>query len=168
MTIRLWYPQLDIYDCIRRMGLLLSSWSEIPVSIERFYICDFYLANPPLIYATHMTQSVRKEFTELQVPKPDKTFLSYPSSQLLFHKMEPIQKQALQTVTGKGLIDEVLLKNGFISQSALGKGTFSKIYQSAKDDKEKDLAQFLTTHYAGMAHNDMREFRRHSGLRRVS
>jgi hypothetical protein len=71
MTGRLWYPQLDIYDSIRRMAGLLSLWpSKSLPSVERLYIADFYLANPPLLHKTHMPNDVRKKFTSLNILKP--------------------------------------------------------------------------------------------------
>ncbi len=168
MSIRLWYPQLDIYDCIRRMGMLLRSWPDNPPSLERLYITDFFLANPPLLHDTSMTQDIRKVFSGLEIPKPAKAFISYPSSQLLFHKMEPIQKHALQTIVGKGLIDDVKLKNGLVEKTVLGEKAFNQLDEFSKNSQEKAIVTFLNTHYAHMSLNDLTEFRRKTGLRRAT
>lgn len=168
MSVRLWYPQLDIYDCIRRVGLLLNSWPDNPPSIERLYIADFFLANLPLLHHTNMTQEVRKVFSGLRIQKPEASFISYPSAQLLFHKMEPIQKQALQTIVGKGLINDVELKHGVVKKTILGEKTFMKIDEFSKDHNEKDIVAFLNRHYAHMSHDDLAEFRRKTGLRRAA
>lgn len=95
MSFRLWYPQLDVYDGVRRVACLLNHLGKRPVGLERLFILDFFFANPPLLHSTHMPQAVRREFTKVNVPRPDQTFLEYPSAPVLFQKMEPIRRQAL-------------------------------------------------------------------------
>lgn len=95
MKVRLWYPQLDVYDAIRRIGGLLACWdASAPPSPERLYISDFYLANPALLHKTHMDQNVRHNFNALGVSRPEKTFVSFPSPPVLFQKMDEVQRQA--------------------------------------------------------------------------
>ena len=101
MSSRLWYPQLDVYDCVRRVGALLSAYTD-PPGLERLCIADFYLANPPLLHQTQMPHPTRVAFRALGIPRPDKTFLTYPAPPLLFKQMEPIQKAAMLALTGKG------------------------------------------------------------------
>jgi hypothetical protein len=106
MNGRLWYPQLDVYDAIRRIAGLLACWNPAArPSQERLYIADFYLANPPLLHKTHMSRDVRNEFNALGIDRPEKTFVSYPSAPILFQKMGEVQRQAFRTLVGKGLID---------------------------------------------------------------
>lgn len=120
MIGRLWYPQLDAYDAIRRMGGLLAVWdAATPPSPERLYISDFYLANPPLLHPTHMSRDVRQEFNLLDVPRPEKSFVSYPSPTILFHKMAEVQREAFRTLSGKGLIDLSHLERGLVRPSAV-------------------------------------------------
>ena len=60
MRVRLWYPQLDVYDAIRRIVCLLNTWDmEHPPTPERMFIVDFYLANPPLLHKTNMSADTR-------------------------------------------------------------------------------------------------------------
>jgi hypothetical protein len=95
MMARLWFPQLDVYDAIRRMAGLLSFWDyQSPPSPERLYIADFYLANPPLLHKTHMSRDVRDQFNSLGVVRADKSFVSYPTAPLLFQRMDEVQRQA--------------------------------------------------------------------------
>lgn len=168
MSIRLWYPQLDVYDCIRRFGLLINTLSHNSISIERLYICDFYLANSPLLHNTKMTQDVRDQFSQLNIIKPEKDFLSFPAAPILFNKMEPIQKKALQTLIGKGLIDENKYKNNFIVKSAFGHEVFLGLSNASENSHEKEITDFLINHYSLMAIDEIHEFRKHSGLRRAS
>ena len=140
MSLRLWYPQLDVYDTVRRMLGLLNAWSGDTLTPERLYISDFYLANPELLHRTHMLNEVRRDFQELAIPKPDKAFLSYPSPQMLFAKMEPVQKEALRTLVGKGFI-------------ALTSG-------------ERRLIGFLTSSFARIGAGSPGELRLATGLRR--
>lgn len=165
MTARLWFPQLDVYDTIRRMACLLSGRQTI--RLERLYILDFFLANPPLLHRTHMPQRVRDEFTKLRIPRPEQTFLSYPSAPILFHKMEGIQKEAVQTLLGKGLIDREMVTRGEVVPSLLGKRLFGEQLARLATLNEQAVFAFLVTHFSSIGETDIETFRRSSSLRRV-
>jgi hypothetical protein len=165
MTARLWFPQLDVYDTIRRIACLLSGRQSI--GLERLYILDFFLANPPLLHRTHMPQNVRDEFTKLKIPRPEQAFLSYPSAPILFHKMEGIQKEALQTLLGKGLIDREQVARGKVIPSNFGKHLFSEQLARLVTLNERTVLEFLVGHFANIGEADIEVFRRSSSLRRV-
>jgi hypothetical protein len=165
MTARLWFPQLDVYDTIRRMACLLSGRRAI--GLERLYILDFFLANPPLLHRTHMPREVRDEFTKLKIPRPENTFLSYPSAPILFHKMEGIQKEAVQTLLGKGLIDRVQVTKGEVIPSPLGESLFGEQLSRLITQSEQAVLEFLLIHFRSIGDNDIETFRRSSSLRRV-
>lgn len=167
MKDRLWYPQLDVYDAVRRMSLLLYAWHKESPGLERFFISDFYLANPPLLHRTNMPQEVRSEFAKLSVPRPEKTFLSFPAPPLLFHKMEPIQKQAIQALTGKGIVDPSTFQRGKICLSAFGKKFVDDKLSDQSTPLENKVVRFLTTKFVELAEGGIAEFRRRTGLRRV-
>lgn len=165
MTARLWFPQLDVYDTIRRMSCLLSEYDSI--SLERLYILDFFLANPPLLHRTHMPRDVRDEFVKLRIPRPENTFLSYPSAPILFHKMEGIQKEAIQTLLGKGLIDREQVTRGEVRASPLGSQLFSNQLSKLASQSEAPVISFLRSHFRTIGDADIEAFRRSSSLRRV-
>lgn len=167
MTARLWFPQLDVYDTIRRIACLLNGWSASSIGLERLYILDFFLANAPLLHRTYMPQNVRKEFTNLQIPKPDQTFVSYPSAPLLFHKMEGVQKEAIQTLIGKGLVDGDQIARGEVSASNIGAVLFAEQISKLITHTERPLLQFLTSQYGKIGEGDIEDLRKSSALRRV-
>ncbi len=163
MKSRLWYPQLDVYDAIRRICLILQYFKDSP-SIERLYISDFFLANPPLLYRTSMSADVRKNFMALKIPRPDKTFISYPSSLLLFHKMEPIQKEAINALRGKGLLCMDDFDRGEIKLAKKAVGLFP--IKTMCTQEERSLCIFLATMFSSSAEINNQELRRKTGLRR--
>jgi hypothetical protein len=167
MIGRLWYPQLDIYDAIRRIAGLLLFWDpSSPASEERLYIADFYFANPPLLHKTHMTSEVRKEFNSLGIPRPEKSFVSYPSAPLLFRKMEEVQKQAFRTLTGKGLIDLPSLERGIVKASEPGTTLFEEQFAPLFSEDERRLGQFIANSFT-RGGEQIEALRRSTGLRRV-
>ena len=166
MKGRLWYPQLDAYDAVRRMALLLYTWTSNAPGLERFYISDFYLANPPLLHNTSMTGPIRGEFAKLGVPRPEKSFLSFPTPPLLFHKMEPIQKQALQALLGKGIIDPVKFQHGSVSLSDFGKEFVESKLIEEVTEFESCLLPFLANRFSELGEDSPAELRRRTGLRR--
>ena len=165
MSGRLWYPQLDVYDCVRRLGSLLSTYSA-PPGLERLYIADFYLANPPLLHRCQMTQSTRRAFRKLNIPRQEKTFLTYPAPPLLFKKMEPIQNEAIRAMTGKGLLSTAQLQRGFGKLTQVGQETFEPVLVDGLSSGEVDLIRFLTKDFAASDEVGALELRRSTGLRR--
>jgi hypothetical protein len=167
MTGRLWYPQLDVYDAIRRIAGLLSLLKpEIPISPERLYIADFYLANPSLLHKTHMSRDVRNEFNALEIGRPEKSFVSYPSAPLLFQKMSEVQKLAFRTLTAKGLIDLEALGKGTVRPSRDGGALLRERFQPLFDEGELRLASFIANSFVA-ADREILALRRNTGLRRI-
>lgn len=167
MTGRLWYPQLDVYDSIRRIVALLWNYENAP-GVERLYIADFFLANPPLLHRTQMSQSTRKAFTALGIPKPGKLFLSYPATPLLFHKMEPIQKEAIRALSGRGLLSMDKLNRGRAALTERGQDIFASMKSGVATELEKRLIVFLANDFAAGSDAGINDLRRRTGLRRVA
>ena len=166
MNGRLWYPQLDVYDCVRRLGALISAYSE-PPGIERLCIADFYLANPPLLHWSKMSWDTRSTFRGLRIPRPKKTFLTYPAPTLLFGKMEPVQKEALRAMGGKGLISIKQLQRGVAAFTENGEAAFTTHLAGRLAGGERDIIRFLTDEFAANAEAGSLALRRSTGLRRA-
>jgi hypothetical protein len=167
MNSRLWYSQLDAYDAVRRMGLLLLEWAGAAPSAERLFILDFYLATPPLLHQATLPLAVRDAFRQLRVPKPEASFIALPSAPLLFHKMAEVQKAALQTMYAKGLLRTEAAAAGTIAHSESGRELFAKTLSSLTDEEEISFARFLLTHLAHVDDGEIGELRRRTGLRRL-
>ncbi len=163
MGSRLWYPQLDVYDTARRMSILLHFF-KTPPGVERLAISDFFLSTPSLLHGITMPREVRKLFSELRIQKPEKSFITLPASQILFHKMEPIQKQALVALSGRGLISNDDLRDGRVLLTELGKSKFD--VQSMTRINEKDLCEFLTRSLFAEQDEGNKQLRVQTGLRR--
>lgn len=167
MIGRLWIPQLDVYDAVRRIGGLLGLWQgENMSSAERLLIMDFFLANPPLLHKTHMPQQVRKRFSALGVPRPEQSFLSFPSPQILFQKMDEVQRQAFRTLSGKGLIELTDLEGGNVAPSEEGRRIFQEEFLPLFSESELQVGEFLVDHYAPRS-RAISEIRQSTGLRRL-
>lgn len=168
MSTRLWYPQLDVYDAIRRIACLATRLEHRPPSIERTYIFDFYLANPGLLHKVHMPREVRSEFGKVGIQHPDDEFLSYPAAPILFKKMEPIQKEAVRTLAGKELIDLKSLDRGEVTGSQNGRVLFRQKFQQMLTQPERDVLHFIAEHFSKIGLEDIRELRSRTGLRRMA
>ena len=166
MNGRIWYPQLDVYCCIRRLGGLLLSF-EVPPSIERMYIADFYFANPPLLYRCTMSRETRSAFSALAVVRPDKSFLQFPAAPLLFGKMEPVQKEALRAMAGKGIVSMDILKTGIVELSSLGSEVLGSDTVNNFTEEEVSLIRFLTADFAAPTDDGVAALRRRTGIRGV-
>lgn len=165
MSLRLWYPQLDVYDTVRRMAILLQFFEE-PPGTERLYISDFYLATPSLLHRTSMSLDTRREFGQLKIPRPEKFFVSFPAPPILFHRMEPTQRQALQELGGKGLLFAQSLDKGRVELTTLGIEMFPLSIMASAE--ETILGRFLTRSFSGVEDVGNRQLRLQTGLRRPS
>ena len=167
MTGRLWYAQLDIYDCVRRMTCLMSLKPE-GLFRERLYILDFFFANPPMLHNTKMKLVVRSLFRDLKIPRPDKSFVTYPSAKLLFHQMEHVQKDAINALLGKGLAEYVGDDKRTLALSSEGRSVFDDAIYDKISVSEWILAEFLVRQYGPAGDDGMKGLRDSSGLRRAS
>ena len=165
MSGRLWYPQLDVYDCIRRLVALLAAYKNHP-SLERLYIVDFYLANPPLLHYCSMTRAMRGNFLNLKISQPKKTFLTYPAPPLLFKMMESVQREAVRAMVGKKLLCIEKAKRGSGKLTQMGQQLFEAIIRENHSPSEMLLVRFLTTNFPAGDDNDIQKLRQRTGLRR--
>ena len=163
---RLWYPQLDVYDCVRRLAALVSAFPTAP-GMERLCIADFYLANPPLLHWTKMNMEARQAFVALNIARPQKSFLSYPAPSLLFGKMEPVQKEALRAMGGKGLISIQRIQNGTVEFTEFGRATFATVLSRTLGSSENELVRFLVEDFAARSEEGSQGLRTSTGLRRA-
>jgi hypothetical protein len=168
VKLRLWYPQLDVYDAVRRLICLLGEWTNDSLSPERMYIADFFIANPPLLHRTHFPQALRRQFQLLGVPRPDATFVSYPSAPILFHTMEHIQKDAFKTIIGKGLVDTESLATSRVRLSESGRALFRERITALITRDEASLIRFVVAAFATIGQEDIAELRKSTGLRRAA
>ena len=166
MNGRLWYPQLDVYSCIRRLGGLLLSF-KTPPGIERLYIADFFFANPPLLHRCTMSRDTRKAFSALMITRPEKSFLQFPAAPLLFNKMEPIQKESLRAMSGKGIVSMEALHTGLAELSQTGIDVFRSEAVGNYTPHEVSLIQFLTSDFAANVDDGVPTLRRSTGIRRL-
>lgn len=162
----MWYAQLDMFDTARRYLALLSSWKVEAPNRDRLFVSDFYFVNPSLLHLTHMTVDVRRSFTTLRIPKPDETFIQYPSPPILYTKMGGIQAQALHNLIGKGLVDLELVDKDQYQLSEDGRRLAADLGDRLVLDGEERILDFLVTDYVtiGRGKGGLREM---TGLRRI-
>ena len=166
MNYRSWHAQLDVYDTLRRYLALLDSWQRGDPSKDRLFISDFYLANPPLLHNTHMSLSARRQFSSLQVPRPEATFIRYPSPPLLYLKMAGTQEEALHNLVGRGLCELNLVDQGIYRLSDIGRQFAASLKPHLVMPREEALLAFIVNDFSklGLGKGGLRAV---TGLRRI-
>ncbi|MGY6708699.1 MAG: ABC-three component system middle component 5 [Rhizobiaceae bacterium] len=162
----MWYAQLDLFDTVRRYLALLSNWKVEEPNRDRLFVSDFYFTNPSLLHLTHMTVDVRRAFTSLRVPKPDETFIQYPTPPILYTRMGGIQAQALHNLVGKGLVELALVDQDRYRLSEGGKQLASQMGDRLVLPGEEKVLNFLVTDYVSIGRGKG-GLRNMTGLRRV-
>lgn len=106
MTQLSYEPAFDPYHTLFRLHrLLLSIPSKKSYRVERIRILDFYVLFPYLIKDVRLKpehRSFKKIASSYNECKP---YGRHPNVQVLFARMEAIQKAALSTMAIEGLID---------------------------------------------------------------
>ena len=168
MKSRIWYPQFDVYDTVRRICVILFEWREGTPALERLCIIDFYFANPPLLHNVKMNRNVKRSFLTLELPHPKSTFLSYPEAPILFSKMKPIQTTALNSLIGKGLIDADFIKMGSVKFTSRGEEFVERRFVPTLTESDRSIAPFLTKQFTELAYGDIGDVRKITKLRWVT
>jgi hypothetical protein len=166
MSYRLWYSQLDVYDAMRRLCLLLSELKDNSLVPEKLYIADFFLASPPLLHKTSMPREVRTAFNAIRITKPEKSFFHFPPSQILFKQMEPLQRKALLTLMSKEVISEERGKTGRMQLTEEGRNLMAIKGPHIKTKEEASLLPFLCHQFINIGDDNIGTLRQKSGLRR--
>lgn len=135
--------------------------------MERLYISDFYFANPPLLHNVRMPADVRAKLKDLEIQKPEKSFLTYPTPSILFHKMESIQKKAVQAMIAKNLFDSEAFHKGEASLSSFGMEFAESRLVDGLSEKDIKLIQFLAKSFSQISEGDSVDLRKRTGLRRM-
>ena len=162
MAHRIWYPQLDAFDCIRRMVAILSFADDEGLSMERAQMADLFLSSPPLLHSVTMPMQVRSNFRELGIARPEKSFLSYPAAPLLFHKMEPVQRRAIRAMVGKNLIDLRLYEKRALSLTDDARSLLdTRLKHSVAELK---LAQFIVSDILAIGEDNIEESKDDGGI----
>lgn len=166
MAHRIWYPQLDAFDCIRRMVAILSFADEEGLSMERAQMADLFLSSPPLLHSVKMSIQMRSNFRDLGISRPEQSFLSYPVAPLLFHKMEPVQRRAIRAMVGKNLIDLRLYEKRALNLTDDARNLLgTRLKHSVAELK---LAQFIVSDILAIGEDNIEELRKRTGLRRLA
>lgn len=126
--------------------------------------CSTIRANSLKSYAAQTNSAIRKLFTELKIPRPEKGSLTFPAPPLLFHKIEPIQSKPLREMASNELLESKpyesrrLTLSGADLQLITDGLTFS--------DEERIIAAFLTKELTDLEQSELGDLRQRTALRR--
>lgn len=166
MNYRPWYAQLDVFDTLRRYLAILTKWQGASPRRDRLFISDFYLVNPSLLHSTQMSLEARRAFNSLKIPKPDQTFLEYPSPPLLYHKMAGVQALALHNLIGRGLCELRLADKGQFQLSDEGRALAASLGTRLVLPREEAILRFISDEFSAVG-TDKGGLRTATGLRRL-
>ncbi len=82
--------------------------------------------------------------------------------------MEPVQRQAVQSLLGKGLLDALAYASGTARASESGRELFSQSFAQLLTGQERNIANFLAHSFAKIGAENISELHRSTGLRRIN
>lgn len=108
----IYHPLKDVNHCVYRMINILCSHQK-EISYEQLKVADFYYLFP------HFLKDIKPWPSDIEprkklISKTPQPFEKTPNKKKLFFDLNTIQKQALLTLSSKGLIDIESFKSGAV------------------------------------------------------
>lgn len=143
-------PAYDPYHTVFRYLVLLTSASNLSLSRKTARVSDFFLCFPWALKDVRAPQNVQgfaKDRNKIVKEYPETEYDRFPSSRIVFERMELIQATAVSALAGADLIDPVALQADKVSLVAakLSTNLISKV-ESFRSSKP-DLVQFLANSF---------------------
>ena len=134
----IYHPIKDVNHCIYRMlSILINLQSDI--SYEQLKVADFYYLFPHFLKDIKPWPNDIKTLKKLiaKIPQP---FEKTPNKKKLFFELNSIQKQALITLSSKGVVD---IENYKIGKAKLVENKLSKeLLNTIQDDEFTESSVF--------------------------
>ena len=165
MKSRLWFPQLDVASAARRFVRILDCWRGEALSVERLFVFDYFVATPALIGDIKMTNTHRKRYGELGLPKKRDEFVKFPPATLLFHSMTPIQKRALVSLVAKNVLSKESYDAGAVALTDSGQQTARDLLLVYQGEAETIALDFMASLMATDEFASKSDLRSRTGLR---
>lgn len=135
---------LDPYHAVFRLFRLLPILEQCgAVEINKVRILDFYLAFPFRVGGMKFKQGhgrYRKVAQEFATAAP---YGGQPDDKLLFDRMEPMQRAAIQTLVAQGFIDGSELEGGLIKATLKPAPEVLKARAGEQNKNEEFLMELL-------------------------
>ena len=142
-TLRVWHPSRDAYHSTYRMLLILFARSDHECSLKKLYLLDFFLLFPNLLYKVSLPMELRKKFRELDLKRPEKQFIEYPSISSLFRSIDPYQKAAVKQLAARGLLSKEDLQEGRAILRPESLGAELRQYLDSKIEVKSNLLRLI-------------------------
>ena len=143
--IRIWHPMRDPHHCsFRMMALRLATTRQL--SIPRASLLDTFLLFPEYLYEIQYQGfgSLRSSLRDLNVPKPNDSFVSLPDIRTAFRELQVFQKAALRQLVAKNILSADAFKEGNLTLSSRGiPAELNQVLQAFVTENSRQLA-FIT------------------------
>lgn len=140
-------PAYDPYHTVFRFLVLLSSSEGLSLPYRTARTADFFLCFPWTLTDLKAPRSIPnflKDRNKLLRRYPQSSYDHFPSSRIVFERMETIQATAASALAGADMIDPILLRQGKMSLNSVGLSADLKSSVESFRSKKSDLVEFLT------------------------
>lgn len=120
-----------------------------------------------MMHDIKMQEDERRAFSALHIPRPTKSFITYPPAVVMFAKMESIQRLALQSMVGKEIFSLDDWQNDRVRATTYGNVFVVRQQAENADASEIATAQFLVNFLVSPERRNIRTLRLATGLRRA-
>ena len=138
-------PALDYLNATFRLLVLRSVvGAGIPKYVDQIRVLDFYFLFPIRISAVRLTVEDRKEFRRISpLLESKRPYAEQPADELLFARMEPVQRLALQILATSNYLVPDKLANQLVEYTDLTLPTDLRARVHAKKTQDAELLGFL-------------------------
>jgi hypothetical protein len=144
-------PAYDPYHTVFRYLVLLTSADNLSLSYKAARAADFFLCFPWALKDVRSPQNIpgfARDRNSLVKKYSESDYDRFPSSRIVFERMELIQATAVSALAGADMIDPIALQSDKVSLSAgkLSANLLSRL-ESFRFHKS-DLVEFLAVNFA--------------------
>ena len=144
-------PAYDPYHTVFRYLVLLTSADNLSLSYKAARVADFFLCFPWALKDVRSPQNIpgfARDRNNLVKKYPESDYDRFPSSRIVFERMELIQATAVSALAGADMIDPVALQADKVSLTVgkLSTDLLSKV--ESFRTQNLDLVQFLAVNFA--------------------
>lgn len=123
-----------------------------------------FVLYPPLLHRASMPQDIKRQFRELEIPRPEKIFLQLPSPAAVFQDLRLYQNSAIAQLAARGLITAGDLQEGLAAPPTEGWPASLTSRAVEKNAEDGGLTRFLVGPFSSIPLRGTDSIYRKAGL----
>ena len=121
------------------------------LSIERLRILDMFLLYPALLHRVRLSGDIKRQVREIEIAKPERTFVRLPSLPSVWQDLRIYQSTALKHLAGRGMLkrEALLDRHASLDEAQVPQEVMKRALEA--NSEQIDLMIVLIGSFSGFA-----------------